>query len=80
MQVCRADAIRHLIAGHEPKAGRLAQVCAALGLEFYVGPPRIGANVSDINSLPHTSLRALEASAQTLKPNRGGSRAQSGAR
>ena len=61
-----ADAIRHLIAGHEPKAGRLAQVCAALGLEFYVGPPRRDANVSDINSLPHTSLRALEASAQTL--------------
>ena len=35
-----ADAIRHLLDGHEPKAGRLAEICRALGLEFYVGPPR----------------------------------------
>ena len=26
--------------GHEPKAGRLAEICDALGLELYVGPPR----------------------------------------
>ena len=61
-----ADAIRHLLAGHEPKASRLAQICAALGLEFYVGPPRSGHHVSDLASLPQTSLRALEASAQAL--------------
>ena len=34
------NAIRHLLDGHEPKAGRLAEICRALGLEFYVGPPR----------------------------------------
>ena len=61
-----ADAIRHLLAGHEPKASRLAQICAALGLEFYVGPPRSAHHVSDLASLPQTSLRALEASAQAL--------------
>ena len=33
-------AIRHALEGHEPKAGRLAEICDALGLEFYIGPPR----------------------------------------
>ena len=35
-----ANAIRYLVEGREPKAGRLAEICDALGLEFYVGPPR----------------------------------------
>lgn len=61
-----ADAIRHLIAGHEPKASRLAQICAALGLEFYVGPPRAGAIVPDVALLPSASLRDLEAGMQVL--------------
>ena len=34
------DAIRHLFEGHEPKASRLLQIGDALGLEFYVDPPR----------------------------------------
>ena len=34
------NAIRTVLAGHEPKVGRLAQICDALGLEFYVGPSR----------------------------------------
>ncbi len=35
-----ADAVRHLLAGHDPKASRLSEICEALGLEFYVGPKR----------------------------------------
>ena len=34
------NAIRHLLDGHEPKAGRLIEICDALGLEFYIGLPR----------------------------------------
>ena len=52
------DAVRHLFSGHEPKAGRLAEICNALGLEFYVGPPR-GAE-------PALLLRAVESKAQAL--------------
>lgn len=37
------NAIRTILDGHEPKVGRLAEVCEALGLEFYIGPPREGA-------------------------------------
>ena len=60
------DAIRHLLAGHEPGATRLAQICAAVGLEFYVGPPRAADPFLDLSLLPQASLRALEASARTL--------------
>ena len=34
------NALRYLLEGREPKAGRLAEICQALGLEFYIGPPR----------------------------------------
>lgn len=61
-----ADAIRHLLAGHEPKAGRLAQICAALGLEFYIGPPRPATEVSQAASLSPAALSDLESSVQTL--------------
>lgn len=56
------DAIRNVLAGHEPKASRLAQICAALGLEFYIGPPRAGV----AESFSSASLRDLEAGARAL--------------
>lgn len=34
------NSIRYVLDGHEPRAGRLIEICAALGLEVYVGPPR----------------------------------------
>ena len=34
------NAIRYVLEGREPKVGRMAEVCDALGLEFYIGPPR----------------------------------------
>ena len=32
------NSLRYLLAGHEPKVGRLIEICDALGLQFYVGP------------------------------------------
>lgn len=34
------NSIRYVLDGHEPRAGRLIEICHALGLELYVGPPR----------------------------------------
>ncbi len=34
------NAVRYILEGRAPTSRRLAQVCDALGLEFYVGPPR----------------------------------------
>ena len=35
-----SNALRHALDGHEPKATRLSEICRALDLEFYIGPPR----------------------------------------
>ena len=35
-----ADAIRSVLRGHPPGLERTAKICEALGLEFYIGPPR----------------------------------------
>ena len=35
-----SNAIRYILEGREPKVKRLIEVCDALELEFYVGPPR----------------------------------------
>ena len=40
------DAIGNVLKGHEPKLSRTAEICAALELEFYIGPPRDDAAVS----------------------------------
>ena len=37
------NSIRYVLDGHEPRTGRLIEICHALGLELYVGPPRKGA-------------------------------------
>lgn len=37
------NAIRYILEGRPPSSRRLAEVCDALGLEFYVGPPRLPA-------------------------------------
>ena len=34
------DAIRSVLEGHVPRLDRVASICEALGLEFYIGPPR----------------------------------------
>ena len=44
------DAVRRVLEGREPRAGRLAAICAALGLEFYVGPPVGPPGVKDLEA------------------------------
>ena len=34
------NSIRYLLEGREPKLSRLIEICRAVGLEFYIGPPR----------------------------------------
>ena len=34
------DAIRAVLSGHVPRLNRVEQICRALGLELYIGPPR----------------------------------------
>jgi hypothetical protein len=34
------NAVRYVLEGREPKVGCMAEVCKALGLELYIGPPR----------------------------------------
>ncbi len=36
------DAIRSVLVGHDPRLSRAVELADALGLEFYVGPPRAG--------------------------------------
>ena len=61
------NAIRTVLAGHEPKVGRLAEICDALGLEFYVGPPRDarpqGIDPADVSA---SALQDLETGARAL--------------
>lgn len=35
------NAVRYILEGRPPSSRRLAEVCEALGLEFYIGPPRL---------------------------------------
>ena len=34
------DAIRYVLNGHVPRLNRVEQICRAIGLELYIGPPR----------------------------------------
>ena len=52
------DAIRSILNGHTPKLDRAAKVCAALGLEFYIGPPREPAPQSIPGQGQEVGLRA----------------------
>ena len=36
------DAIRSVLKGHSPRLHRVEEICEALGLELYIGPPRDG--------------------------------------
>lgn len=46
------NAVRYILEGRLPSSQRLAQVCKALDLEFYVGPPRfVGDTPLDVEQL-----------------------------
>ena len=50
------DAIRSVLRGRSPSVDRAAEICEALDLEFYVGPPRSGADPADSTSQEGSSL------------------------
>lgn len=58
------DAIRSVLRGHPPTFTRAAEICAALGVEFYIGPPRAPAAPGPRSPIPQwahafrTDLRA----------------------
>ena len=42
------DAIRSVLVGHDPRLSRVGEVVDALGLEFYIGPPRSDASAETL--------------------------------
>ncbi len=64
------DAIRSVLTGHDPRLSRTVDICRALGLEFYIGPPREAVDpinkAREAGAVPPSHLRGLEASAQGL--------------
>ena len=53
------DAISRVLSGHEPKLERIAAICEALGLEFYVGPRRAAFVGLDVHACA-LALRDME--------------------
>ena len=52
------NAIRSVLRGREPGSERLAEICRALGLEFYVGPPRAhpGETIQEGSGAPESEV------------------------
>lgn len=69
------NAVRYILEGRPPSSRRLAEVCEALGLEFYVGPPRLphGVRMSTKQLAEELERLALEArrlvNDQEMQPN-----------
>ena len=61
------NAIRYALERRATKSDRLAEICDALGLEFYVGPPRDARpQAVELPGLSQDSLRDLETGARAL--------------
>ena len=58
--------VNSMLEGHIPSVERAVQVAAAVGLEFYIGPPRGTPPPRLDGVMGSTLLRDLEASAKTL--------------
>ena len=58
--------VNGILEGHVPSVERAAEVAAALGLEFYIGPPRSPAEPPSGGVMIPARLRDLEAAARTL--------------
>ena len=58
--------IQGVLEGHLPSIDRAAEICDALGLEFYTGPPREGAHGAGAGGQPPIPLEDLEHSTRGL--------------
>ena len=57
------DAIRSVLNGHVPRLNRVEQICRALGLELYIGPPR-DVQVEADSAEPSRPLTRFDSSVQ----------------
>ena len=57
------DAIRSVLNGHIPRLNRVEQICRALGLELYIGPPR-DVQVEADDAEPSRPLTRFDSSVQ----------------
>lgn len=70
------NAIRYILEGRAPSSRRLAEVCKALDLEFYVGPPRLPAGTRpDVGQLAG-ELERLASEARRIAATRKRERVQ----
>ena len=60
------NAIRYALEERATKSDRLAEICDALGLEFYIGPPRPAPPGEEAGGSPPIPLPDLERSTQSL--------------
>lgn len=61
------DAIRSVLAGHMPRLDRVAAICEALDLEFYIGPRRDPDDSAPTGIPPQQWIEALEAVTKSLR-------------
>ncbi len=59
--------VQNVLDGHDPRLSRAAEICRALGLEFYIGPPRGGA-VAESQKTPRP---AWDAFTEATLPHKG---------
>lgn len=71
------SAIRRLLEGRSPRTRRMMAICEALGLEFYIGPPRpqsrssvIGNSGFDVVAAAAEVLESLATEGRTRRPMR----------
>ena len=67
------NAIRHLLDGRDSRISRLVEICNALGLEFYVGRPRLAASsvsLLKIGGVPASARGDRSASRGRTQPRR----------
>ena len=56
------DTIRRVLEGHSPGFDRAAEICEALGLEFYIGPPREPDTIRTAKQIDEVTTRSLSES------------------
>ena len=61
------DSIRSVLRGRSPSVDRAAEICDALGLEFYTGPPRRAADHGTGGPVPGSRVQAPPATVADLQ-------------
>lgn len=62
----KRDSIRGILRGRAPSIDRAAEICAALGLEFYIGPARSGTVAPHAKGLTAAQRAVMERAVRDL--------------